>query len=329
MVFPGAAAALLLLLLSGSGCGDREAGRDIPARANTAESASDRIPSSADLAAIRPQFEFRGRIVFQSDFDGDNDIYLLTAGGLRRLTDDPASDEFPRWSPDGRLIAFSSNRSGLYQIYVMDAEGTGVRQVTRGEHDAIEEGWHPDGKRLAYTQQRKRTIGRSYALWVTDLESGKTERLLPDFNGSSALPDFSPSAPLLAFTGKRTMGWDAFRADLATGEIRPLTEGGKACRPRFSPDGGQIAYVSSEADGKGDVWLMGADGGSPERLTERPETFDYFPAWSPDGKWIVFASGTKHYPTEGVWGLSLVKPGTKLVSPLFRSGARDVFPDWR
>jgi Tol biopolymer transport system component len=125
------------------------------------------------------------------------------------------------------------------------------------------------------------------------------------------------------------MGWDAFRANLSTGEIGPLTEGGKACRPRFSPDGAKIAFVSSSADGKGDIWLMGPDGAEKERLTDRPETYDYFPAWSPDGKWIVFASGTKHYPTEGVWELALVKPGTKIVVPLFRSGARDVFPDWR
>jgi Tol biopolymer transport system component len=284
---------------------------------------------AGDLSAYRAKFEFRGRIVFQSDLDGDNDIYLLTSGGLRRLTDDPGSDEFPRWSPDGRTIAFSSNRTGTYQIYLMDPEGSNLRQATRGGTDAIEEGWFPDGKRLDYTEQRKRALGRSYALRSLDLATGETSPLLPDFDGSSALPDFSPAGPFLAFTGKRTMGWDAFRADLSTGEVRPLTEGGKACRPRFSPEGLKIAFVSSSADGKGDIWLMNSEGGEKERVTDRPETFDYFPAWSPDGKWIVFASGTKHYPTEGVWELALVKPGTKLVVPLFRSGARDVFPDWK
>jgi len=318
--FFGASTAWILLVFLG--CRGREA---VPA----APSAGSSQAAAADLSPLRPQAEFQGRIVFQSDLGGDNDIYLLEAGALRRLTSDPASDEYPRWSPDGRWIAFTSNRGGKYQIYVMDADGGNIRRVTSGPDDAIEEGWSADGKSIAYTIQRKRGLGRSYRLWTVDLATGAVTALLPDFNGSTALPDFSQTAPLLAFTGKRTMGWDAFVADLRTGEIRPLTEGGKSCRPRFAPDGTRIAYVSSAADGKGDVWIMNPDGGGKARLTDRPEAYDYYPAWSPDGKWIVFASGTKHYPTEGVWELALVDPGTKRVVPLFKSGGRDVYPDWR
>jgi len=314
-------AALLAILFVSSACRNHEA----------AAAGAENAPAAAavDLSAYKPKFEFRGRIAFQSDFGGNNDIYLLTAEGLTRLTDDPASDEFPRWSPDGRSIAFSSNRTGIYQIYIMDADGSNVRRVTEAEDDAIEEGWYPDGTKLAYTEERKRTFGRSYTMWTIDLKTGTKTRLLPEFDGSSALPDFSPDASRLAFTGKRTMGWDAFLADLRTKDIRALTKGGNACRPRFSPDGTLITYVSSSADGKGDIWTMSPEGGGVERLTERPDAYDYFPAWSPDGKWIVFSSGTEHYPTEGVWELVLVKPGTKTVVPLFKSGSRDVFPDWR
>ena len=318
--FVGASAGLIFLVILG--CRGRDAGPSAPPADLAAAQA-------VDLSSFRPQVEFDGRIVFQSDLDGDNDIYLLTAGGLRRLTRDPASDEFPRWSPDSRSIAFTSNRGGSYQIYVMDADGKNVRRVTPGPDDAIEEGWYPDGKRIAYTVQRKKAIGRSYRLMTVDLSSGAVTPLLPDFAGSTALPDFSPTAPLLAFTGKRTMGWDAFLADLRTGDVRALSEGGKSCRPRFSPDGTRIAFVSSAADGKGDVWLVNPDGGGKERLTDRPDAYDYYPAWSPDGKWIVFASGTEHYPTEGIWELALAKLGTNLVVPLFKSGGRDVYPDWR
>ncbi len=281
-----------------------------------------------DLSALRPAFAFGGGIVFQSDLDGDNDIYLLTGAGLRRLTDDPASDEFPKWSPDGRLVAFSSNRTGRYQIHVMASDGSDVRQVTRSEADAIEEGWFPDGRRLAFTEERKRTLGRSYVLKEIGLDGGEAVTLLPDFDGSSALPEFSPGGLLLGFTGKRLRGWDVYVADLAKKSFRPLTEGGKACRPHFSPDGSKIAFTSSEADGKGDIWIMNPDGSGRERLTELPETYDYFASWSPDGKSIVFSSGTEHYPTQGVWSLAVVRVSSKRVVPLFKSGARDVFPDW-
>lgn len=284
---------------------------------------------TVDLSTLKPQFEFRGRIVFQSDLDGDNEIYLLTREGVRRLTDNTWSDEFPRWSPDGRRIAFTANGTGRYQIFVMNDDGSGLKQVTRSEHNAIEEGWFPDGRRLAFTEERKKTIGRSYKMFSVDLETGRTDPLLPEFDNSNALPDFSPDARFLAFTGKRTMGWDAFVADLTTRKVIALTEGGKACRPRFSPEGEKIVYVSSDADGKGDIWLANPDGSGKERLTELPETYDYYPAWSPDGKYAVFASGTKHYPHQGTWSLALVKIGTKRVIPLFKSGARDVFPDWR
>ncbi len=283
---------------------------------------------AADLSSYKPMNEFRGRIVFQSDLDGDNDIYLLTREGLTRLTDDPASDEFPRWSPDGRRIAFSSNRSGRYQIHVMDADGSRVVQATRSEADAIEESWFPDGRRIAYTEQKKKALGRSYTLWSVALDGGRTERVLPEFDGSNALPDISPAAPLLGFTGKRLRGWDVYVADLQTRAWLALTKGGRACRPRFSPDGSRIAYVSSDADRKGDIWLMRPDGSGKRRLTAMPETWDYFPAWSPDGKHLVFSSGTEHYPTQGRWSLSMVKADTGTVAPLFASGARDVFPDW-
>jgi Tol biopolymer transport system component len=282
-----------------------------------------------DLSSLRPSFEFGGGIVFQSDLDGDNDIYLLTGTGLRRLTDDPASDEFPKWSPDGKRIAFSSNRTGRYQIHTMASDGSDVRQVTRSEADAIEEAWFPDGARLAFTEERRRAVGRSYILKSIGLDGGTAETLLPEFEGSSALPEFSPAAPVLGFTGKRLRGWDIYIADLATRAVRPLTEGGHACRPHFSPDGAKIAYTSSEADGKGDIWIMNPDGGGRERLTDRPDTYDYFASWSPDGRSIVFSSGTEHYPTQGTWSLAIVRVATRRVVPLFGSGARDVFPDWR
>lgn len=285
-------------------------------------------PGNVDTASLRATSEFRGEIAFQSDMDGNNKIYILTSDRLRKITDTTWSNEFPKWSPDGKRIAFSANPSGRFQIYTMNADGSDVRQVTRSENNGIELAWFPDGKCIAFTEQRRRGLGKSYALWSIDLETKKLERLVPEFSGSSALPEFSPAAPLLAFTGKKLLGWDAFIYSFESKTVTQVTRGGKACRPHFSPDGRKIAFVSSQADGKGDIWVMNADGSGQERLTDLPETFDYYPSWSPDGKTIVFASGTRHYPYQGQWSLCLVDVASKKIKALFSSGSRDVFPDW-
>jgi Tol biopolymer transport system component len=274
---------------------------------------------------LRAQFDFRGRIVFESNMDGDSEIYLLTAEKLTKLTDNDWKDEYPRVSPDGRRIAFSAKPSGTFQIFTMNMDGTDVVQVTRSPHDAMEQAWSPDGKRIVYTEEAP---GRNFSMWTLDLETKKAELLLPDFKSSNALPDFSPVEPLMGFTGKRLIGWDVFLLELGTGRWRDLVKGGRSCRPRFSPDGRKIVYVSSEADGKGDIWLMNPDGSDKTRLTERDDMYDYFPSWSPDGKYVVFCSSQVGRLDRCCWSLFLVKVATRRVFPLFQSGRRDLFPEW-
>jgi Tol biopolymer transport system component len=271
-----------------------------------------------------------GRIVFQSNLDGDNEIYLLAGGRLTRLTDNGWEDRYPRWSPEGRAIAFSANPHGNFDIFVMNDRGEDVTPVTNSPLDEVDLAWSPDGKSLAFSEEKKKILGKDRAIWIVELASKNKKRLVPSFEDSHQLPDLSPGLPLLAFTGKRTPGWDVFLYDLKSREIRSLTKGGKSCRPRFSPDGRMIAYVSHEADGKGDIWILATDGANPRRLTARDEAYDYFPSWSPDGEWVVFCSNFKDmYADKGDWGLYLANVGDGSVTLLFDSPGRDVFPDWR
>jgi Tol biopolymer transport system component len=282
----------------------------------------------SDLSLLKAGFPIRGSIVFQSDMDGDNEIYLLTANETRKLTDNSWSDEYPRWSPDGTRIAFTANPEGHFHIYSMNADGSGLSQITSSSNDEVEPAWLPDGTALAFTEENKNLLGKEATLRTIDLKTKNIRIFIPEFKRSHGLSDFSPTAPLAAFTGHRFIGWDVFILDIRENKYRALTEGGISCRARFSKDGRRLAYVSSRADGKGDIWSMNPDGSDDIRLTERNETYDYFPAWAPDGEHIVFCSSTQNSPKQGRWSLFLLKVGTRRVMPLFSSSARDLFPDW-
>lgn len=286
-------------------------------------------PESRDARELRPDYPIRGKILFQSDMDGDREIYLMTKDGVTQMTHNDWDDEFPKWSPDGEKIAYSANPRGNYDIFVMDADGSNITPVTTSPKAEVEHTWFPDGKKIAFTIEERKGFRRKFTLWMIDLETERISRILEEFKGSSALPNFSPTAPLVAFTGKKTMGWDVYMFDRRKKELTKLTEGGKACRPHFSRDGARVAYVSGRADGNGDIWLMNPDGTGKIRLTERDETADYFPSWSPDEEFIVFSSSLEHRIDRGNWSLFLVKIKTKEVFPLMDSPGRDVFPDWK
>jgi Tol biopolymer transport system component len=284
---------------------------------------------AVDQSTLKPKHSFKGQILFQSDMDGDREIYLLTSRGITQLTDNDWDDEYPKWSPDRKKIAYSANPRGNYDIFVMDADGSNITPVTTSDKNEVEHAWFPDGKKMAFTIGEKKGLRRKFSLWMIDLQTKRISRILSEFKGSSALPNFSPSSALVGFTGKRAIGWDVFVYDRTTKELTALTEGGKACRPHFSRDGRTIAYVSGKADGNGDIWLMNPDGSDKVRLTARDETADYFPSWSEDQEYIVFSSSLEHRIDRGNWSLFLVNVRTKDIVPLFDSPGRDVFPDWK
>jgi hypothetical protein len=93
------------------------------------------------------------RIAFSSNHGGNYDIWVVdgASGEPARLTDDPAGDFCPAWSPDGSRIAFCSSRAGVYDIWVMSASGENQVQLTHGEGDKTAPSWSPDGTRIAFS----------------------------------------------------------------------------------------------------------------------------------------------------------------------------------
>jgi Tol biopolymer transport system component len=275
-----------------------------------------------------PEFPISGSIVFHSNLDGDNEIYLLEKNSIFKLTDNTWNDEYPAWSPDGRSIAYTADPQGNYDIFVMKADGSQITRLTTAESNEKEPAWYPDGKSIAFSREIKKFIRKQLTLWRVDIPTKNTERIIPGYNKGHAIPHLSPLGGTLTFTGKRTIGWDCALYDMRKKQVTFLDEGGKSCRARFSKDGKKLAYVSSKADGKGDIWIMNPDGTGKKRLTGRDEKYDYFPSWSPDGKFIVFNSSHQH-DHNGDWALYIIDVQTQEVRLLFDSPGNDVFPDWR
>ena len=91
----------------------------------------------------------QSKIAFMSSRDGDFDIYVMNADGSEQnnLTNNPARDSSPAWSPDGKKIVFPSDRDGNYEIYVMDADGSGQKRLTNNSAYDGAPTWSPDGKK--------------------------------------------------------------------------------------------------------------------------------------------------------------------------------------
>ena len=280
---------------------------------------SEIMVSSQNLSTI----ELKGKIIFQSDRDGDKEIYIMNSDGswLKKLTDNNAFDGYPVWSLDGHKIAFESNRDGAFQIYIMDHDGNNQVRVTGGNYNNRFPSWSPDGKKIAY--QSKRDNGLE--IYVIDLKK-KKEKMLTKAWYRSGLPDWSPDGNKIAFTANKLLGWGVYVMGKDGTNIKALDTKGGSCRPHWSPDGKKIAYVSQKADGKGDIWIMKADGSTKRRLTSDSHNYDYYPSWSPDGKWIVYAN-TSH-KKKGNWELRIINVESGKSKQITSDPAQDKFPDW-
>jgi Tol biopolymer transport system component/predicted Ser/Thr protein kinase len=129
-----------------------------------------------------------------------NDIFVVHADGtgLRQLTNDTDKDRLPRWSPDGRRLAFYSDRSGKYQIWTINPDGSGLQQITDSTHDLLYPVWSPDGSRISYTDL---ITGRSAIIEVTKTSKGQTAQILPslpDSNELFSVLSWSPDGKWLA-----------------------------------------------------------------------------------------------------------------------------------
>ena len=233
------------------------------------------------------------KIVFVSDRDGNDEIYSCNADGsnVTRLTNDPAADGQPAWSPDGTRIVFVRG----FDLWIMNADGSNAVQRTFTQ-DADNPAWSPDGTRIAFTNYSYNSV------FLMNLASGAVSPL-PNTEGSSVVPDpdWSPDGTKIAFESDR-LRWD-FRSDIFT--ISPNGSGltfilygdDDYWRPSWSPDGTRLSVTinnvisgtTGNTDGSIGVMNLNSTGLRIIRSGLLIETFiGTRTSWSPDGTGIAY-----------------------------------------
>lgn len=231
---------------------------------------------------------FSGRgteIAYESDRDGNWEIYVLDVahGVTVNLTRHSADDINPAWSPDGSKIAFSADRNGDGQpeIYIMSANGSGLRRVSTGSRSYFSPSWSRDGNWLIVVVG----FGQIYRM----NEDGSNEEQL----GRGFLPSLSVDNAWLLYYAESasTIDSDIFVTNLTTHQIINLTNNrANEWGARWSPDNEQIVFATLRG-GKTRIYAMNADG-SDEHAITNTRTNETSPSWSFDGENIVYSAET-------------------------------------
>ncbi|HKY21538.1 MAG TPA: Tol-Pal system beta propeller repeat protein TolB [Vicinamibacterales bacterium] len=195
-------------------------------------------------------------------------------GTRETLTDEKTSNFTPVYSPDGGRIAFMSQRDGNSEIYVMNSNGSSVRRLTTHSAADSTPTWSPTGGQIAFTSDRS----GSPQIWLMDSDGLNLRRLT--FNDSWADRATWSPAPYneIAYAGQTGPGYDIKIYDVATGDIRRLTDGsGSNESPSFSENGRHIAFMSTRA-GKAQIFTIARDGKGLRQITRAGN--NTFPNWS-------------------------------------------------
>jgi tricorn protease len=248
--------------------------------------------AAAETRLLRYPHYHAGRVVFT--YLGDIWTADDRGGDLRRVTVHRARDVYPRFSPDGRWIAFSSDRYGNLDVFVVPASGGTARQLTAHSADDAVLGWTPDAKRILFASNRGEDFtGR---LYTVGLEGGMPENAGPDMG---IWASYAPDGSRIAVNRHGQVYWrkyyrganqtDVTVMDIAARRFTKLTDfDGMDSWPMWGTDG-FIYFVSDRDDGGvTNIWRVPERGGPAERVTRFTTGDVRWPAISADGRVIVF-----------------------------------------
>jgi dipeptidyl aminopeptidase/acylaminoacyl peptidase len=245
---------------------------------------------------------------------------VSTTGAARQYTRGDKNATAPEWSPDGKILAFLSDREkdGERQIWMMPADGGEAWAVTSHKGGVTSFRFSPDGKQLVFVandqpskdeEERKKVkddtilVDRDLKmahLWLFNIEK-KEEKRITDGDYTVSDPQWSPDGTRVSYTTRPTPKADdgdladAWILTIASGEKKKVEETlASSQNARWSPDGKWIAYNGSNDPNSGVattyVYMVPATGGSPKQLTAKFDLNAGTPVWSRDGKTLYFSA---------------------------------------
>jgi Tol biopolymer transport system component len=260
------------------------------------------------------------RLVVET-FDG---IGIMAPDGGQRRTIAIGSDldgaVTPAVSPDGRRIAFAGDKAGQLDLYVMNVDGSGRRQLTSDLGQDLYPAWSPDGGSLLFTWTGSEPSSPTMLVVIGADGSGRRELLVDGWGG-----EWSPDGRRIVFTGTSSRLLGLYLTDSDGSNVTSLREVcDAACNdflPRWSPDGQSLAFTRLLPDGTETVGIMRADGTGARLVL--PDLDTGRPVWSPDGLRLAVTRWERG--TRRIYLVTLETADTVSVSP---PEAREVVSDW-
>jgi Tol biopolymer transport system component len=258
---------------------------------------------------------YGGKIVFTTNRDGNQEVYVMSADGsnVARLTNNKAYDDQPALSPDGSTVVFVSNRDGNNELYLVGVDGKGLRRLTDTPYPEIDPSFTPDGGGVIYTSM----VEGDKDIWRLNVADGSAEALVTG-EGDQFMGRMAADGALVYVED----GGDEEVVFLKDGVKTNLTHSpGLDLMPSFSADGNAV-YFTSNRGGDYDLFVVGRDGSGLKEVVSL-ESSEGRAAGSPDGEYVAVASDM-----DGDLEIYVFSLDGELLEQLTQNEADDYEPFW-